>query len=506
MTDIPALLALVSLSLLASPAVAQEGLPLYGTDAGLDGIVRFVDLDGDGTYMGPGEATLFYDDTLGPFVLSNNLGIEVDRAEDSVWICDSTEDQVFAFRDLNRDGDAHDPGEAWTFFDGRPGGNVPGVIMSSAQSLSFSQGILWVAVADTSAPGPDMVLRLEDLNGDEDANDSGEASAYFVPATAGSVGDSLPTDAQVGLDGAVYYVENGSTGFIPKGVYRLDDSNSNGVIEPNEVSAYFLPAQQAATAFHWTLEQDWHGFWYLGDQGNELIWRFRDADGNGSVDPLAEATILWAGASASTIWDVRVAADGSIYAAESQTPERVLRMFDANHDGAIDPANEVAEIYVGSTGPVLLSNLRGIAFELAPFEVPAAFCTAKVTSIGCTPMVTWMGAASATQGQGFEVGVSGICPSAVAMLVHSTAAPVALPFQGGVLCVAPPLVRSPPVTSTNSPACLAFARTDFNVIAASGSNPALIPGATVCAQWWSRDNGDPFGSNLSNALGFVLAP
>ena len=47
---------------------------------------------------------------------------------------------------------------------------------------------------------------------------------------------------------------------------------------------------------------------------------------------------------------------------------------------------------------------------------------------------------------------------------------------------------------------------DFNAVIQSGSDPGLVAGACVYAQFWSRDPADPSGSNLSDALAFRIEP
>jgi hypothetical protein len=47
---------------------------------------------------------------------------------------------------------------------------------------------------------------------------------------------------------------------------------------------------------------------------------------------------------------------------------------------------------------------------------------------------------------------------------------------------------------------------DFNAWIASGADPALVPGATVCGQYWSRDPMDAFGTSLTNAIQFSICP
>jgi hypothetical protein len=47
---------------------------------------------------------------------------------------------------------------------------------------------------------------------------------------------------------------------------------------------------------------------------------------------------------------------------------------------------------------------------------------------------------------------------------------------------------------------------DFNARIASGLDPALVPGAVVFCQWWSRDPGVASGTGLTDGLGFDALP
>jgi len=361
-----------------APASSAQGLlgflpfehtgDLYVTDSSTDSIKRLVDLNMDGDYNGLGEVTDYYSDAVGPVALGNNSGITVDIAG-RLYVSDTTEDSVFVMHDANGNGNCHDAGEMSVFFDGDPLVNLSGIDLVSPGDLTADLlGNIWVAEANNSGGGVDSIIKLTDLNGDGDANDLGEGVRYFIPNISGSTGDSIPNDVFVGQDGFLYYVEGGSTGFIAKDVWRLDDANGDGVIDPvTEVSSFFSPPAQAGTAFFWSLTQDGNGNFYTADTGNDLIWKFSDVDGNGVVDPVTEATIWWDAAGAkSLIWDVTAASDGSIYAAESQSPDRILRFVDSDGSGVIDQPGETIEVYSELVSATNIANPRGVIFEQAP--------------------------------------------------------------------------------------------------------------------------------------------
>jgi hypothetical protein len=47
---------------------------------------------------------------------------------------------------------------------------------------------------------------------------------------------------------------------------------------------------------------------------------------------------------------------------------------------------------------------------------------------------------------------------------------------------------------------------DLNTYIASGADPALVAGATIWIQAWSRDPSDSFGDSLSDAIAATIAP
>ncbi|MBK7876469.1 MAG: hypothetical protein IPJ77_12080 [Planctomycetes bacterium] len=299
------------------------------------------DLNGDGAFNDVGEVTLFYDETVGGIVIETVNGVGV-GPDGSVYGCDSTQDIVVRVRDQNGDGDGNDAGEASVFFHSLT--NAMGLNMSAALNVfADANGVVWVANSGTAGVD-DTIMRLEDLNADGDADDLNEARNYFTPAPGGATADSIPTGVIVGHDGAVYYSEN-STGAIPRGIYRLEDTNANGVIDaPAEVTPYLIPPPGPSTAFHWCVKMDAQGYYYLNDTGNERIWRGKDLDNSGSIDPTTEAVIWYTPGVASNMWQICFAANGDAFVVEDQTPDRILRLVDTDANGTI-AGGEVTEVY-----------------------------------------------------------------------------------------------------------------------------------------------------------------
>lgn len=132
----------------------------------------------------------------------------------------------------------------------------------------------------------------------------------------------------------------------------------------------------------------------------------------------------------------------------------------------------------------------------------AAYCTAKTTSSGCTPAIGWTGTPSASGA--FIVSAAFVQPNQLGVLFYAQNGPAALPFQGGFLCVAPPVKRLAVQGSGGSGPCSGAYAADFSAHYASGLDAGLVPGAQVWAQFWFRDPGAASGTGLTDALVFTL--
>jgi len=404
----PTLLASATLAL---PAATQGHVPLvpfehtgdlFVSDSSNDNVVRLVDLDLNGDFNGPGEITVFYDEDLGPQTLGNNNGLAF-ALDGALYVSDTSEDQIFRLLDANGDGDCHDAGELTSFFDGDPLVNLSGLELVSPSRITVDVlGRVWVAEANNGGGGIDSIVLLTDTNFDGDANDLGEAIRYYEPITSGSTGDSIPNDVIVGADQRIYYIEGGATGVVPKDVYRLEDLDGDGVIDPlTEVTTFFSPPAQPKTPFFWSLTQDGAGYFYTADSGNELVWRFRDENGDNVIDPVTEAVIWWQEAS-SLIWDLEGGSDGALYVCESQSPDRVLRLFDADGNGTVDPLTEVTAVYDEGLAVHDIANPRAMAFERRPTliaspttTVGGTYAATTLATVGDIVLTWWSGATSA---------------------------------------------------------------------------------------------------------------
>ena len=139
---------------------------------------------------------------------------------------------------------------------------------------------------------------------------------------------------------------------------------------------------------------------------------------------------------------------------------------------------------------------------------PASYCTAKVNSQGCTPEIGATGFASATLPAPFVIEAVFVLNNKSGVLIYGYA-PDAAPFQGGTLCISPPLQRvAVPGSGGNPPPsdCSGTYAFDFNARIQSGVDAGLAPGEQVYAQYVSRDPLSRTMAGLTDGLVFAICP
>jgi len=176
---------------------------------------------------------------------------------------------------------------------------------------------------------------------------------------------------------------------------------------------------------------------------------------------------------------------------------------------------QVGESLTSSGGTVVVGAPRENAayvFEgalVVPPNVWAVYCTAGTSSAGCRASLTGCGQASASAPSGFYVTASGVEGPRNGTFFFSATGRQAKPWgqPSSYLCALPPLVRVAHAKKGVGTAgsCDGFFQVDLNAQWAlhPGKNPG--PGATVQAQLWYRDSGNP-GFSLSDALELPVGP
>ncbi len=328
-----------------------------------ENVRRLIDLNLDGDFDDTGEIVVFYSGLTGAWPLGDPSGIAAGK-DGVLYVGDATSDVVLALLDLNGDGDAMDAGEARVWFNGNPGGNASGIVMSSAQDLVVdAAGTVWVANANAASGGNDAILRLADAGGTYGANDPGEAIEYATfPG-----GSALPTDLAIGAGGFIYFLDSGNGMSIPRGIHRLhDDVIPNGNCnDPGEVSTFWTAPAGSTALF--ALAVDIAGWFYAADQAGDTIRALRDLNGDYVITPNGPEDALFWTSPSSQVWGLSASLDGGLYATESQAPARILRLQDSTvlNGTALDPG-ETVEVYSSAVSPSTI----GDPFAIAHLRIP----------------------------------------------------------------------------------------------------------------------------------------
>ena len=168
------------------------------------------------------------------------------------------------------------------------------------------------------------------------------------------------------------------------------------------------------------------------------------------------------------------------------------------------------ETYDFNTGGVEIAVVKHAALVPGPL----VYCTAKLNSCGTLPAIGCSGSPSATAGNGFTVTATNAKARKLGLLLYTDGGPRVppTPFQGGLLCIGSPILRSAPLADTTGTPGLCDGRLslDMNCFASEscGGNPAAflrVPGTKIDCQLFARDT-VANGSLLSDALEYFVGP
>lgn len=145
-------------------------------------------------------------------------------------------------------------------------------------------------------------------------------------------------------------------------------------------------------------------------------------------------------------------------------------------------------------------------YGFVPYEpgstAPGPYCTPKVTSSGCFPVITHLGEPTLSGPDDFHVIAHSLESNQFGILIWALA-PGAQPFHGGTLCISGPFVRTP-VQNSGGSGCLGSF--DYHFTQSRMAQGGLTPGTNVFAQYWFRDPGFPAPDNigLTGGLAFTI--
>lgn len=208
---------------------------LYLLDGGtLDAILVLKDENGDGDANDGGEVKVFYDNTAeGPrFATPNTLLL---LADGSFLVSDdgSRARRILHLKDLNGDGDALDAGEATVLYDSSSQAEI---LLEDPESIALlPDGSLLVGDSTHEA-----VYRLTDVDGNGDFLGAGEVNLFFQSNDSLGLTD---VDALAVADDGIVYAVNEDTGLV----IRLLDLDGNGDANGTGEAIPFLDGTAAAS-------------------------------------------------------------------------------------------------------------------------------------------------------------------------------------------------------------------------------------------------------------------
>jgi hypothetical protein len=155
-------------------------------------------------------------------------------------------------------------------------------------------------------------------------------------------------------------------------------------------------------------------------------------------------------------------------------------------------------------GPV---NPLGIVFTDMLIETlptgPTVYCQGKLNTQGCTPSLASDAGLPSLSGGPWNVTATSLLNNKTGIFFYGFGQNN-VPFQGGTLCVQPPVTRTPVQNSGGNPPpddCSGQMVLDLTL-----TIPAALVPEFVDVQAWARDPADVFGSSLSNALEVLVCP
>ena len=353
-------------------------------------------------------------------------------------------------------------------------------------------------------------------------------ASNLVPGDTNGFRDTFVRDRQLGTTERVSVDSAGAQGnnqsvqlqrasISADGRYVVFASLASNLVpgDTNAVSDIFLRDRQLGTTQRVSLDS-------AGVQGNNACGHAVISGNNRFVAFMSYASNLVVG-------DANGKADVFVRDLLSHTTELV----------SVDSFGAQGNELSGPQGPSISADGRFVSFEsgasnLVPGDTngnadvfirdrtggcastPTSYCTAKLNSLACTPAISASGVASASAGSGFVVSATNMINNKSCLMFYGTTGPGNGAFQGGTLCVNPPVKRTPGTNTFGNPPpndCSGAPAIDMNLFAVGGLGGTpltalTVAGTVVNCQWGGRDPGFPSPNNaqLSDGLEYTICP
>lgn len=328
-------------------------------------VFLLVDRNGDGDAADEAERVVFFDASNESGLTSPTENVfNVHQASDgAVYVGDGDTDTVYRLVDRNNDGDANDEGEATAWMSPA---NAAGVSTVTPNGVAEgADGAIYIVNAGVSSRPQDAIYRTVDLNGDGDADDTGEATVWLDLQTI--VATSSPFDLSFVGDTA-YLID--PSGAAEDTIFAIRDANGDGTITPEEVTSFATKTATGAP-IDFTAAADEAGVlvWeWLNDTGDHALVRFTDINGDGTIGTgetreVWNASLLAEGFDAAVGFSVAVSGNQVALTSNGDVTERnVFLLADRNGDGDFFDKGETAVLASNALDETTLLRPRAVAF------------------------------------------------------------------------------------------------------------------------------------------------
>ncbi|MEM7166913.1 MAG: IPT/TIG domain-containing protein [Planctomycetota bacterium] len=264
-----------------------------------------------------------------------------------LFFSDTTNDAIYVARDLNSDGDFQDAGEIQVFYDD----SSANVDLGLPKALHFGpDGALYVG--DSSA---DVILRLEDTDGDGNANGPNDSTVFFDSSSSTPAFTSLGSMGFDG-DGYLFFTDSGAGSSANQSLVRIRDDNGDGFCSQAAGEVLFVHEQASTTgvAGRWAgMAFDSDGSIIVMEYGlaQDDIYRLVDLNGDGDSNDAGEQILYFNEDPAGTLITLtfvenmargyEIPGQGRPMWVNNYTADQFLRFLDTNGDDYISNDSEV---------------------------------------------------------------------------------------------------------------------------------------------------------------------
>ena len=358
----------LGMACLAGTAAAQDSLLFADRDA--NRLWRLTDVNGDGVYQYPAEVFMWFDGTneAGTQGIENINTFAMRSSDGFVLGGDQVFSNVFAFIDLNGDGDAMDAGESWV---AEAAPNASSINIAFPTGAFFdSEGRAFVVNAGNGF-GADAIYELLDVDADGRYNSAGEILPFCTTGAFGATpnGPFSPQEALITEAGDGFLRNSGSL----NGVYTFSDVNTNGRgDDAGEFKVWWNSATSGVTpSAGFALERDAArpGSLYtlqIATGGIDQLVRLTDVNGDGDANDAGEAVLAHVNnATGFSAIDIVSLPDGDVLMTDN-SGKRIVRLHDANGDNVFSAA-ESSVVFESAGG---ITEVRALMIIPSPSPTP----------------------------------------------------------------------------------------------------------------------------------------